>query len=82
MIYRFNWKRKDMVLTTTDLCLNLNRSSEKHQIPGKIAQSRNLPLVTRLILVASGTISRDGEGRRLVKDDFTPEPLELSKNEN
>ena len=49
---------------------------------GKIAQSCNLPEVTRLILVASGTISRGGKGRSLAKDDLTPETIKLSKNEN
>jgi hypothetical protein len=41
-----------------------------------------LPDVTRLILVASGTISSDGKWRSLAKEDQSPEPLELSKNEN
>jgi len=38
------------------------------------------PVVSRLILVASGTISRDGTGRSLAKDDLIPETLRLCKN--
>jgi len=70
------------VLSTTDLCLNLNRLSKIHQKTDKRAHSCNLPEVTRLILVTSGTISRDGKGRSLAKDDLTPETLKLSENEN
>jgi len=40
---------------------------------GKRVKSCNIPEVSRLILVASGTISRDGEGRSLAKDDLSPE---------
>jgi len=61
------------VLNTTDLYLDLNRLSKTHQKTDKRAQSCNLPEVTRLILVDSGTISRDGEGRSLAKDDLSPE---------
>jgi hypothetical protein len=42
----------------------------------------NLKIVTRLILVAAGTISKDGEGRSMARDDLTPESLELNKNDN
>jgi len=61
------------VLTTTDLYLDLNRLSKTHQKTDKRAHSCNLPEVTRLILVASGTISRDGEGRSLAEDGLSPE---------
>ncbi|MGD0342033.1 MAG: hypothetical protein ABSA76_10045, partial [Bacteroidales bacterium] len=36
---------------------------------------------TRLILVASGTISRDGKERSLAKGDLTPETFKRSKND-
>ena len=71
-----------MVLTTTNLCLNLNRLSKIHQKTGKKAQSSNLPEVTRLILVASGLVSRNGKGRSFSKENLSPEPLELRKNDN
>jgi len=70
------------VLTTTNLCLNLNRFSKIHQKLVKELNPVNLPEVPRLILVASGTIPRDGKGRSLAKDDLTPETLKLNKNEN
>jgi hypothetical protein len=38
--------------------------------------------VTRLILVASGIVSRDGKELRYVKDDLSPGPLKLIKNDN
>jgi hypothetical protein len=70
-----------MVATTTDLCLNLNRLSKIHQKTGKRAQSCNLSKVTRLILVASGTIPGDGRGRTLAKYDLSPGPIKSKKNE-
>jgi hypothetical protein len=36
--------------------------------------------VTRLILVASGTISSDGKGRSLAKDYLSPGTLKHSRN--
>jgi hypothetical protein len=65
--------KKRLVLTTTDLYVDLNRLSKTHQKTDKRAQSCNLQEVTRQILVASGTISMDGEGRSLPKDDLSPE---------
>jgi hypothetical protein len=41
----------------------------------------NSPEVTRLILVASGVVSRGGKERGFVKDDLSPETLESSKND-
>ena len=67
-----------MVLTSADLSIQLT-------LPRTLFTEfspYNLPEVTRLILVASGIVSRDGKGRSLAKDDLTPEPLKLSKNEN
>jgi len=63
------------VSTTTDLYLDLKRLSKTHQKTDKRAQSCNLPEVIVLILVASATISMDGEGRSLSKDDLSPEIL-------
>ncbi|MGD0342058.1 MAG: hypothetical protein ABSA76_10170 [Bacteroidales bacterium] len=44
-------------------------------------QSSYSPDFTRLILVASGTISRDGKVRSLAKGDLTPETFKRSKND-
>jgi hypothetical protein len=73
---------KRIVLTTTSLCLNLNGLLKIHQKTGKRTQSCNLPLVTKLILVASRLVSRDGNGRDFSRDDLSPKRLELRKNDN
>jgi hypothetical protein len=59
-----------LVLTASDLYLDLKRLSKTHQKTKKRAQSGNLTVVTRLILVASGVFSEDGKGRSLAKGDL------------
>jgi hypothetical protein len=77
LIYPFDWILKNGVNyhQPSTFTLKLPRAEYKNLIPF------NSPEVTRLILVASGTISWDGKGRSLAKDDLTPETLKRCKNE-